>query len=266
VAPLSRGGLARGSLMIMEGVCQIDGSILEGGGQILRNTVALSAILKKSIVIDKIRAGRGDAGNTSSFLLPSLATGNQMIDILFVGLKLQHLCGINLVGEMVNAEMVGNTKGSGSLAFNPRGYSHSTDYIGDIGSAGSITLLCQTALPPSLFHPSRSPLSISLIGGTHVTFTPHLEYFTQVLLPTLKLMGVHADAQVKRLGFYPKGGGHVQLNVSPLPDKTPLVPISLVEQGDIVSVKVTSFTAGNVPAHVAKRAIASACKVIRKGM
>ncbi|MFA6214367.1 MAG: RNA 3'-terminal phosphate cyclase [Candidatus Micrarchaeia archaeon] len=168
---------------------EIDGSMGEGGGQVLRTALSLSCALGKPVHIRNIRAGRPKPG-----------------------LAAQHLAACNLLSEICGAEMQGAALGSTELAFSP-GKISGGDYKFSIGTAGSCTLLLQAALPVLLSAGVQSTLEIT--GGTHVPHSPTFEYFSSVFLPAARKFGVRADAKLQRAGFYPKGGGAVSLAVGP---------------------------------------------------
>lgn len=168
---------------------EIDGSIGEGGGQVLRTALSLSCVLCKPVHISNIRAGRAKPG-----------------------LAAQHLTACHLLSEICGAKMEGASLGSTSLAFSP-GKISGGDYKFDIGTAGSCTLLLQAALPV-LTHAGH-PSSLEVKGGTHVSHSPTFEYFSEVFLPAARKFGVLAQATMQRAGFYPKGGGKVELAVEP---------------------------------------------------
>ena len=168
---------------------EIDGSMGEGGGQVLRTALSLSCILQQPVRITNIRAGRPKPG-----------------------LAAQHLTVCKLLSEICGAQMQGATLGSTTLEFSP-GKISGGDYKFDIGTAGSITLLLQAALPV-LAHAAHAS-SLEITGGTHVSHSPTFEYFSEVFLPCARRFGVNAEAKMLRVGFYPKGGGEVFLAVEP---------------------------------------------------
>ena len=168
---------------------EIDGSIGEGGGQVLRTALSISCVLRKPVHITNIRAGRSKPG-----------------------LAAQHLAVCNLLSEISGAQMQGATLGSTSLTFEP-GEIKGGNYKFDIGTAGSCTLLLQAALPV-LAH-AREMSTLEITGGTHVFHSPTFEYFSEVFLPAVKKFGVHANATLQRAGFFPKGGGKVALEAEP---------------------------------------------------
>lgn len=201
---------------------EIDGSYLEGGGQILRTSLSLSAILGKPFQISNIRANRPKKG-----LMP------------------QHLAGVNAIMEITDANVDGNTIGSTSLTFSP-GKINSGNYRFNIGTAGSTTLMCQTILPVLLF--GNNPSRIMLTGGTHVIKSPTFEYFSQCLLKNLEKMGIKASACIYNPGFYPQGSGRMSVSISPARPK----PYNFIERGNFVS-SFAHIISANLPAHIADR-------------
>ena len=200
----------------------IDGSYGEGGGQILRTALALSAVVGRPVRVEKIRAGRRNPG-----------------------LQAQHLAGVRALAEITGAEVEGATVGSVSLQFAP-GRIAAGEYRWDVGTAGAISLVLQTILIPLALAPGAS--RISFTGGTHVPWSPPFPYIEQVLLPTLKSMGLRTSLTLKRWGFYPKGGGLVEGTIEP----STLQPLSLSWRGRPQKIGGLSAVA-QVPAHVAKR-------------
>ncbi|MEM4331923.1 MAG: RNA 3'-terminal phosphate cyclase [Candidatus Micrarchaeia archaeon] len=168
---------------------EIDGSYLEGGGQILRTALSLSAIYKAPFTITKIRANRPKPG-----------------------LQPQHLAAVNAVAKVCNAKVEGNTLNSTKLSFYPTEIK-AGDFEFDIGTAGSVTLLLQALIPILTFADAKSTVTIK--GGTHVIKSPTYEYFAYCFLPNIQRMGVKAHIELKRPGFYPQGGGEVCLTIFP---------------------------------------------------
>lgn len=168
---------------------EIDGSMGEGGGQVLRTALSVACVLQKPVRIFNIRAGRAQPG-----------------------LKPQHLTVCRLLGEITGGKVKGDAIGSSEIIFEP-GEIAGGEYSFDIGTAGSCTLLLQAALPV-LAH-SQKECVLKIIGGTHVKGAPTLEYFSEVFLPAARKFGVNAEARMISAGFYPKGGGKVELRVQP---------------------------------------------------
>lgn len=198
----------------------IDGSLLEGGGQVLRNGFAYAALLDKSCDFEKIRGGRREPG-----------------------LRPQHLTGINLIADLVSATTKGVEVKSNNVTFIPNKEQkwkedHRSELVADIKTAGSITLLLQACLPVVLFR--GVPTKLTLKGGTDVYFSPPINYITEVLLPTLSIhCGISVKLDVEKRGFAPQGGGIVNIQVDPM--KKYLLPINLTEQGIIDRIVVNIY-------------------------
>ncbi|EDR11018.1 uncharacterized protein LACBIDRAFT_316113 [Laccaria bicolor S238N-H82] len=194
----------------------IDGSVLEGGGQILRNSVSLSALLSKPVVIHKIRDGRTPPG-----------------------LKNQHRTGLELAAELASARLTGAKNGSTDIEFVPGRVQLPGNYIADTVTAGSITLLLQITLPLLVFS-SRpvGPSTLTLLGGTNATQAPQIDYTKHVFLPFLKrhfgLGGESILLDIRKRGYFPKGGGEVSVRVTPTQDK--LKSVTLLERGGVKSI------------------------------
>lgn len=167
----------------------IDGSMGEGGGQVLRTALSVSCVLQKPVKITNIRAGRPKPG-----------------------LAAQHLTACRLLAEISGAKMSGAELGSTEISFSP-GKISGGNYKFDIGTAGSCTLLLQSALP--VLARAEKPSALEISGGTHVSHSPPFEYLSEVFLPAARRFGVRAEAKMQRAGFYPKGGGKVLLSVEP---------------------------------------------------
>src|SRR5215472_209082 len=161
----------------------IDGSFGEGGGQILRTSLALSLVTGKPFRIEKIRAGRKNPG-----------------------LLRQHLTCVQAAKEIGQAEASGDALGSTQLTFIP-GVTRPGDYAFAIGTAGSTTLVLQTVLPALMIADANS--SLILEGGTHNPFSPPFDFLTRAFLPLLERMGVSVQSVLVRPGFYPAGGGEI---------------------------------------------------------
>ncbi|NHK30372.1 MAG: RNA 3'-terminal phosphate cyclase [Asgard group archaeon] len=175
----------------------IDGSILEGGGSIVRNSIALAAVYQKPIEIINIRAKRSKPG-----------------------LRNQHMFVIKAIGEMCNAEMKGVQVGSDYIKFNP-GKISGGDFKVDVQTAGSLTLLLQALIPVAVHAPD--PVKLLLKGGTDVPMAPPYDYFKHVFIPTLEKLGLDISLCVGRRGHYPKGGGTISCDISPLLRMKPLM-------------------------------------------
>ncbi len=205
----------------------LDGSMLEGGGQILRTALALSGLTQEPFRITRIRHSR-----------PS------------PGLKAQHLTAVKVAAEWCSASVEGARIGSEDLSFAPHGLDVRTLTL-DIGTAGSITLLLQAILPLAMF--SDRKVNLFLKGGTDVAWSPPFDYFTQVLLPHLKPFA-DVESRLLRRGYYPKGKGEVEITVKPrlsrhsCADTASFItalgksvqPFSVVARGDLLQIKGVS--------------------------
>ncbi|ABM81382.1 RNA 3'-terminal phosphate cyclase [Hyperthermus butylicus] len=212
----------------------IDGSIGEGGGQILRTTLALAALLGKPVRIVNIRAKRPRPG-----------------------LQRQHLTSVKAVAELASARVEGLELGSTTLVFIPRGLRSGRFYF-NIGTAGSITLVLQALLPVTAFAPG--PVEVEIVGGTDVPWSPPIDYVRFVLRKLLAMFGFEFEIIVKRRGHYPRGGGRVVLRVTQPPHV--LKPVKLEERGKVLRVEGLSH-AVRLPRHVAERQARSAEAVLR---
>ena len=217
-----------------EGLIQIDGSYGEGGGQILRTALALSAILRKPFTISHIRSKRKNPG-----------------------LQTQHLEAVEALARITEAQTEGVKFGSQNITFIPQKIL-SGDYQFEVRTAGSVTLLLQAIFLPLCF--SKGISSVTLIGGTHVQWSPSFHYLSEVLLPTVERTGVSAEAAIEKWGFYPKGGGRIQLKINPVQE---LKPISLVDRGSLKKIRGISAIS-DLPRHVADRQKEQALKRIQR--
>lgn len=218
----------------MFGLIDIDGSYGEGGGQILRTSVSLAALTMKPVRISNIRAGRPKPG-----------------------LKRQHLSGIKLTGELVDASIEGLEVGSTEITFIPNKRRGGVFSI-DIGTAGSISLILQAVLPPAVLAPN--PTTFQIQGGTDVKWSPPIDYLKNVFCPLLDRLGASIEISQMKRGHYPRGGGEVLCIVTPAKK---LNSLDLVDFGELRTVSGISHCV-RLPAHVAERQASSAEKIIRK--
>lgn len=202
----------------------IDGADGEGGGQIVRSSLALALVTGQAVRIDNIRARRSKPG-----------------------LMKQHLTAVMAAAELGDAELNGAKLGSSRLTFAPRKVPAGGDYEFRIGTAGSTMLVLQTVLPPLLL--STEPSRITLEGGTHNPLAPSFDFVSQVYSPLLARMGAKIDMQLTRPGFYPAGGGRCVVSVTP---SKSLGTVQLIERGSLKSRRVRAVVA-NLPLSIAER-------------
>ena len=168
---------------------EIDGSHGEGGGQIIRTSLTLSAITRKPVTITNIRAGRPNPG-----------------------LQMQHLTSAKAVRNVCRGRLEHAELHSTELIFEP-GEIVGGRYDFDIGTAGSVTLVAQTLIPILLFASKESELRIT--GGTHVMKSPGYDYFERVFVPATAMFGVSLECRMLKAGYYPAGGGCIEVHVKP---------------------------------------------------
>jgi RNA 3'-terminal phosphate cyclase (ATP) len=204
----------------------IDGSQGEGGGQILRSSLALSMATGRPFRISNIRAGREKPG-----------------------LKRQHLTCVRAAATICCAEVTGDAVGSMEVTFTP-GPVTAGAYHFPIGTAGSTTMVLQAVLPALLRagYPSR----ITVEGGTYNKAAPPYDFFARVLTPILNGLGPTVSARLERAGFYPAGGGRLVVEVHPTPTPRRL---SLLERGRAVGHSATALVS-KLPGSIAQRELA----------
>jgi RNA 3'-terminal phosphate cyclase (ATP) len=208
----------------------IDGSQGEGGGQILRSSLALSVVTGKAFRIERIRANREKPG-----------------------LMRQHLTAVLAAAEVGGAEVVGAMTGATELTFVPRAGGAREiaggEYRFAIGTAGSTSLVLQTVLPALML--AREPCTVVIEGGTHNLHAPPFEFLEKAFLPLLKRMGVCVRAEMERPGFYPAGGGLVRFHIEPCGE---LGRLELTQRGAIVRRRARAVVA-NLHRSIAEREV-----------
>ncbi|MCG3182012.1 MAG: RNA 3'-terminal phosphate cyclase [Planctomycetes bacterium] len=175
---------------------EIDGSHGEGGGQVLRTSLALSIVTGKPFRLFNIRAGRPNAG-----------------------LQNQHLACVNAAQQISGADVEGAKIGSRELLFEPAGV-FAGNYYFKMDTAGSAGLVLQTVLPALLHADAAS--SVRVTGGTHNAWAPPAEFLQRAFLPLLGRMGAEATLTLEQHGFYPAGGGLYQADIKPWENRTRL--------------------------------------------
>ena len=168
---------------------KIDGGHGEGGGQIIRSAIVLSCITKQSIHLENIRKNRK-----------------------IQGLRPQHLTAIKILQKVANAKVIGAEIGSTELKFIP-GNIENLELVEDVGTAGSISLILQVLIPVVAI--SQKKLNLTIKGGTDVLWSPSIDYTKHVLRSAYSRMGIEFSVELSKRGYYPKGGGEINLQVYP---------------------------------------------------
>ena len=207
---------------------EIDGSRGEGGGQILRTSLALAALKGEALRIYNIRRRRPNPG-----------------------LSMQHMVSVKAIQQLTGGRVEGARKGSMELVFYP-GEIQPGRYVIDIDTAGSISMVIQTLFPACLFAPGDVELVVK--GGTDVKWSPPVDYVSRVFLPFLKKMGVEGRVKIERRGYYPKGGGLVKAAISSVKN---LERVELLDRGRVIKVEGISHSY-NLPRHIVEREAAAA--------
>jgi RNA 3'-terminal phosphate cyclase (ATP) len=218
---------SKGSTML-----KIDGSAGEGGGQILRTSLALSALTGQPFAIENIRAKRKKPG-----------------------LLRQHLTAVRAAARVSHAQVEGDALGSLALTFRP-GPVVPGVYEFAIGTAGSATLVLQTVLPALLT--AAGPSRLTIEGGTHNPLAPPFDFLERAFLPLVNRMGPKVTARLERWGFFPAGGGRVAVEIEPAPA---LAPLTLVDPPAIRR-KGARAVVANLPPTVAEREL----QVVHEGL
>lgn len=215
---------------------RIDGSILEGGGSIVRNSVALSALFNIPIEISNIRAKRSRPG-----------------------LRNQHMHAIKAIGDICDAKIEGLNVGSKLIRFYP-GEIKGGEYKIDVKTAGSLSLLLQAIMPVAAHAPN--PIKLLMKGGTDVPMAPPYDYMVQVYLPMLQKIGVEVTMCLGRRGHYPKGGGTLSCDIEPVLRMKP-IEYKLNSPLEINSINGKAH-AVKLPEHIADRMIHSANEKLKE--
>ncbi len=211
---------------------EIDGSYGEGGGQILRTAVALSAVTGEPLEIFNIRKARPKPGMAA-----------------------QHVKAVESVAAICDAKLEGCSLGSTKLSFTP-GKIKGGYYEIDIGTAGSISLFLQCIMPACMHAPEA--VRVNITGGTDAAWAPTIDYLRYATLEALARMGYDCKLTLVRRGYYPVGGGVVEAIISPCSLKK-----TGFDSNACATVEGISHSS-NLPAHVVERQAASAQKLLQQ--
>lgn len=220
---------------------EIDGSQGEGGGQVLRTALALSVVTGQAVHLTRIRAGRRNPG-----LAP------------------QHLAGVLAAAQICGAQVERARLKSTDITFQPDGPAQAGSYRFDISqlakqrSVGAVTLLLQTLLLPLAL--ADGPSHVALRGGTHVAWSPPVHYVEWILLPTLAQVGVRASIKLHKWGWYPKGGGEVEVEIG---GSAKLEGVNLTKRDKLSEIQGLAV-ATNLPSHIPHRMASRANNLLRE--
>jgi len=212
----------------------VDGSMMEGGGQLLRMAITYSAVMGMPVRVRNIRAGRSPPG-----------------------LKPQHLTTLKAVAEICDAGTRGLSLGSMEVEISPKPPRGGT-YEFDIGTAGSISLLLQCVMPIVAFASGSTRLRV--VGGTAVKWSPPVPLLDRVVLEAARQMGFKGQLGVRREGYYPQGGGIVEASISPIERLRPIVAMRPEKMKWVEGVSLC----GRLPRHVAERQARAAEAVLNE--
>jgi RNA 3'-phosphate cyclase len=207
----------------MSNPIEIDGSLGEGGGQVLRTSLALALITGKAFRLRNIRAKRSKPG-----------------------LQPQHLMSVKAAAEIGQAKLRGASISSIDLTFEP-GPVSSGKYFFKIGTAGATSLVLHTVYLPLAFVGGESTVSIE--GGTHVKASPCYHFVERTWAAYMKSLGLDVSTTIDRVGFYPRGGGLIHARIAPAERVRPFNGMTTTA----VSTATLHVGVSGLPAHVGDR-------------
>ena len=213
---------------------RINGSDGEGGGQILRTAISLSAITGKPVEVNNIRAKRPNPG-----------------------LRPQHMTGVRIIADLFRANVENLKVGADWVRFAPSDRFDGGSVKVDIGTAGSIPMILMAVVPAVSL--SNNSLEIEITGGTDVRASPTIDYVRYVVADAFRSIGIKFSSEVQKRGYYPKGGGILKTNIEPCKEPGTMELLAARE----VAPRITSVC-GQLPRHVAERQTSSAMIALEK--
>ena len=216
----------------------VDGSMGEGGGQILRSAITISTLIGKPVEVINIRSNRKDPG-----------------------LKQQHVSTIQLLSKLFKINTENVIVGANWIKFrahkNIEIDSENNKLVVDIGTAGSIPLLLQTIIP--IIAIFQKNLTLRIQGGTDVKFSPTIDYIRHVLKDAFSRIGITFCVNVIKRGFYPNGQGIVDVEIKKISELHAIEFCNFKDtQPNIISI------ASKLPRHVPDRQIGYAITTLEK--
>jgi RNA 3'-terminal phosphate cyclase (ATP) len=210
----------------------IDGSEGEGGGQVLRTALALALVTGQPFRIENIRASRSRSG-----------------------VMRQHVTSVEAACAIGGTECEELAVGASTLSFVP-GKVQPGEHRFAVGTAGSTSLVLQTILPPLML--ANAPSHLVLEGGTHNIYAPPFDFIDRVFLPILNKMGPRISAKLGRHGFYPAGGGRIEVDIEPC---STLSRLDLLDRGELRCVEARAVVAA-LPGEIAARELEAVAKIL----
>ena len=193
---------------------EIDGA--HGGGGVLRTGLGLALATGRSVRIDDVRGDRPEPG-----------------------LKPQHVACVDAARLVSNGAVTGDELGSETVELVPGSIDGGTVDV-DVGTAGSATLVCSTVLPAAAS--TERTVTLRVTGGTDVAWSPPADYFGGVTVAVLRRHGLAAALDVIRRGFYPAGGGTLELTFG----ASRLEPLALAERAQIDCVRIAAVASSDL--------------------
>jgi RNA 3'-terminal phosphate cyclase (ATP) len=213
---------------------RIDGSEGEGGGQILRTAVSLSAITGTPVEVANIRAKRPNPG-----------------------LRPQHITGVKIIADLFHANVENLRVGAEWIRFEPSDRFEGGSVKVDVGTAGSIPMILMAVVPAVSL--SNNNLEIEITGGTDVKASPTIDYVRHIVEDAYRSIEIKFSSDVLKRGYYPKGGGIVKTVIEPCKEPGTMELLSARE----IAPRITSVC-GQLPRHVAERQTSSAMIALEK--
>jgi RNA 3'-phosphate cyclase len=210
-------------------IITIDGSQGEGGGQMLRTSLALSMLTGQPVKLVHIRAKRSKPG-----------------------LQAQHLASVQAAKTVCNATTSGDQLGSQTVTFHPNDVNGGSYYF-KIGTAGATALVLHTIYLPLLLK-AKEPSDVRIEGGTHALMAPSGEYLTTTWAGYLRQLGAQLEVNIARPGFFPKGGGLLEAKITP----SKLTGWQAPEVTPSPAVELLATLGGKLPEHIGTRMLARA--------